>query len=255
MLPKIMTVMQRGGGQALRRARIGAIFIEFTIVIPVLIAILYYIHDVPKAKRIKSEVEFCANCAVNLLQNNGRRVTIADLTNISCIAFLPHFGGGEKQYSFENNRKVWKYSSVIALFYLVGTGHNTAKIKWYAGQNGLQNPRGGRSFWVVKSGTVNSWTSFAAELLLNNDYHTSKIMDGLTINAGEVKMVLYASLYIATFCLMSDGKNIKSTPSLWNFLVLNPRAEHIRDLSHYVYFDNAVVFTPKSGLFSEIPPQ
>jgi hypothetical protein len=56
-----------GRGQALGKPHIGAIFVELAIVMPVLIAIIYYLHDIPKCKRIQKKMEFCLHCAVNIL--------------------------------------------------------------------------------------------------------------------------------------------------------------------------------------------
>jgi hypothetical protein len=208
-------------------------------------------HDLHKYARMQKNVEFCAHCAVNMLQNNGRQVTQRDIINISCAAFLPHFGGGERQYSVTNTNKVYGYSSVMALFCLKGTGTNVAQIKWFVGQNGLGTPSY-RSFWI--GGTVvGQWIKFARGLQINSDYSTDMLQKGLTIQNGQVKMVLYVSLYIDNSFVMPNGKNIASTPSLWGLFILKPK-EEIVDGRFNGYFCTTVVFTPKSGLFNENSP-
>ncbi|MDR0580792.1 MAG: hypothetical protein LBG04_01600 [Holosporaceae bacterium] len=233
----------------------GAILLEFAVAIPILIVLLYYVHDLPKYARMKERMEFCAHCAVNMIQNNGRRVTIQDCTNICCAALIPYFGGGTGQYSTTQGALARGYSSTMALYYLMGTGTNTARIIWYVGQDGLGERR---SFWRVTSGSVNSWSKFAYGLQLNTDYPTTLLNEGLTINNGEVKIVLYISLYIDTKFIMPDGSPIKITPSLFGFLLLNPIVEHQCERGsgryQYGFFCTTVIFTPKQGLFSEISP-
>jgi hypothetical protein len=95
MLSKIMTVIQRGGGQALRKPKIGAIFVEFAVAIPVLIAIVYYLHDVPKYKRMQAKMSFCAHCMANILQNvsNGQKVTLQHINHAMQAAYLTFYPG------------------------------------------------------------------------------------------------------------------------------------------------------------------
>jgi hypothetical protein len=61
--------------------------IEFALAIPVFIAVLYYLHDAPKAKRINAKVDFCLYCAVNMLQNisqerENKRILLRDFAYI-----------------------------------------------------------------------------------------------------------------------------------------------------------------------------
>jgi hypothetical protein len=229
----------------------GTVLVEFAILIPVFFILIYYVHDAFRFVKTKKRVELCANCAVNMIQNNNRKVTLKDITNISCAAFVPYFGGGEKQYATANT--VYGHSSVVTLFYIKGTGTNTAKIMWYVGQSGLGNPKN-RSFWKKTSGTVAGWTRFAVGLPINTEHSVELIKKGLTINNEEVKMILVSYLYIDESFLMPNKINIKSTPSLWGFLTLDPKADRVNG-SQRSYFEAIVVFSPKPGLFDDSGPQ
>ncbi|MDR2780892.1 MAG: hypothetical protein LBB21_00290 [Holosporaceae bacterium] len=182
-------------------------------------------------------------------ERTDKKVTKRDLVRIACAAFLPHFGGGTLQYS--NGWVVKKYSSVMALFYIQGTGNNKGKIMWIMYQNGISGTANG--ILIQSSGVINGWAVFARDLTCGVEYDLDVIHKGLKINAGDIKIVVNAAVYIDIKYVFSNGVNIKSTPSLWGFFILIPKTESPSVGQEYFYCN--MEFTPNFALFNEKGPQ
>jgi hypothetical protein len=214
--------------------------LECAIAIPVLIAILYYLHDVPKAKRIQAKLDFCACCGVNMFQNVSagridKKVKIQDLKYISCVLFHPYFIGVGHYTGASSNNSCFGH---ILLCYVKGVGENRAVMKWQALNNFGQVPPARQSI-VVKSGHAYNYVT-----VLNGDigteYNASSIYKDLKIKNGEVKMILDVMLW-------TDSK--PKSASFWGFYVFNPKKDRTSG-----YFHSVVIFTPKPGLFDENTP-
>ncbi|MDR1235733.1 MAG: hypothetical protein LBJ96_01880 [Holosporaceae bacterium] len=232
MLSKIMTVMQRGGGQALRRSCIGAIFIEFAFAIPVLIAIIYYLHDVPKYKRMQAKMNFCAHCAVNMIQNNRTKITKSDLAKIFSAAFLTVFPG-KGQFGITD-----KCSPLAYVFYVRGEDNGRAGVIWMWDSGGQGSSPFSNSSVKVSAG------SFA-----NSNrpvrYKTGapkEIYENLSIRPGEVKMIVLISRVSSSAAVAKK---------MLEFYVINPSPY---GMIYLFYFATVLVFTPNPGLFSETAP-
>ncbi|MDR0581293.1 MAG: hypothetical protein LBG04_04255, partial [Holosporaceae bacterium] len=112
----------------------GVILIEFALAIPILIAILYYVHDIPKYARMKERMEFCAHCAVNMIQNvsqnrENKLITINDIKNACASAHLTVYRGNTV---YDPNRKVdgnvpWVHCFV---YYIKGMSDEKASVLW-----------------------------------------------------------------------------------------------------------------------------
>jgi hypothetical protein len=90
----------------------------------------------------------------------------------------------------------------------------------------------------------------------------SSIYNDLTINDGEIKILLEVSLiyfYGKTDYGFSDGRSCRNvTPrEAFGFWMLSPRHKTAYDKtldSGATYFNTVVIFTPKPGLFDETLP-
>ncbi|MDR2782037.1 MAG: hypothetical protein LBB21_06345 [Holosporaceae bacterium] len=173
----------------------------------------------------------------------NKRITKSDIIRIACVAFLPHFGGGTLQYA--NGNIVKKYSSVMALFCIQGTGNNKGKMTWSMYQSGISGVANG--FGVFNSGKHNYWAEFAKGLTFGAEYDLDVIHKGLKIEAGEIKIVVNVAIYIDTRFRFSSGVYIKPTPSLWGFFIFNPKTGSLDNMQEYFHCN--VVFTPRPGLF------
>ena len=70
-LSKILNLVQKIN--IFRSYNRGSILIEFAVCMPVLIILLYYIHDLSKLKRYYDQTEFVAQQMANILQNIAKK--------------------------------------------------------------------------------------------------------------------------------------------------------------------------------------
>jgi len=238
----------------------GAILIEFAVSIPVLLAVLYYMHDLPKYARMKERMKFCAHCAVNMFQNisqnrENKRITWNDYRYISAMSFLPYFGAGTQQYfplwqSPEGGFPASRPCGQMTLAYIKGTGPNRAKIVWavisYWAASPVSTSRDIRTFWELPT-YVN-----VAQTIVGREYAADQICKGLQINEGEVKIMIDAYIN-ASWCEGQLGKE-RVSPQLWGLLIYTPKAESYGSGTGG-WFHTYIIFTPNPGLFSETPPQ
>jgi hypothetical protein len=231
----------------------GSVLIEFAIAVPVLIALAIAMHDIPKYYRIKAKMEFVAHCAANMFQNvsmnrTNKKVTLLDFQYISAVAFLPYFGGGTDQYGGTSPGSYKKPGGVMTLHYIKGVGTNRAKPIWMVLTSWATDPIN-RGTALVTWGTDKSWHSLLAKNSISISYEcdSDKIIKGLKIKTGEVKMIIDVNLCASW---MPDMNNkIQVPPKIWGLLFISPKAE-----TSMGWFHHLLVFTPKPGLFDETPP-
>ncbi|MDR1334237.1 MAG: hypothetical protein LBJ71_03400 [Holosporaceae bacterium] len=204
-----------------------------------IIAILYYLHDIPKYKRMQTQMDFCAHCGVSMFQNisagrTNKRIRVQDLKYISCITFHPYFVG-TKHYSVGDNWSSTKCFGHVLLCYVKGVGENRAVMKWWFLNNWGSAPPT-RALTSAKSGHTYTLTILNGNI--GTEYDASYIHKDLKIKNGEVKMIFEVMLY-------PDGN--PKPADFWGFYVFVPK----RDSKILGYFHSVVIFTPNSGLFSE----
>jgi hypothetical protein len=237
----------------------GAILIEFAISIPVLVALMYYMHDLPKLARIHERMEFCAHCMVNLLQNcsqnrENRRITANDIRYAVAAAFLTIYPG---MTMYETSARRFRYGHFphYWIYYIVGESDGTASMAWSI------------TGWTDMGGGVVNPNRICVEYHINSSHskstvtygkkkNPSLIYPGLTIKPGEKKIILECALCyhddMGTQYGFTDGRLIANVPAkkAFGFWILPIKATRSS-----VFFNKAVIFTPKPGLFSETPPQ
>jgi hypothetical protein len=198
-------------------------------------------------------MEFCAHCAVNMFQNisNGRTnlsVTKKDFGHISAAAFLPFFGGGTKQYG---TSAVPSYMlgmfAEMTLICVVGVAKNRAKLKWAMANVFSQVPSSlpTRKEVVNLSGkSLDAVSIINARCAVNQEYDSDFICPGLKITAGEIKMIVDISINF--FCKEQNEADFAKKLGL---LLIIPQKTTLSG-----QFGKVTVFTPKSKLFGETPP-
>ncbi|MDR0555457.1 MAG: hypothetical protein LBG20_00370 [Holosporaceae bacterium] len=225
----------------------GAILIEFAVSIPVLLALLYYMHDLPKLARIKERMEFCAYCAVNMIQNvsHGAEITSRNIAHIWGAAFLPFFGGGVLQYQSETSSYVYPLGLVCdcCLIYLKGRGNGKVTVLWSLWNYWFQVP----NLMSINSGIVRG--PFPA---VGSTVDATVVDKNLSIREGEYRAIVFLSITNSSSVLLPNGTRATNIPSrqLFGFWIYNPTYKYSN-----AYFYAYVIFTPKPGLFSETPPQ
>jgi hypothetical protein len=210
-----------------------------------LIAIVYYLHDVPKYKRIQAKADFCNHCIVNMIQNQNRRITCRDLGRIVCAAALSLYPGNT-QYAV-NGRFKYGHCIIAYLFYVKGLANNKASVIWMWDSGGL-----GSSPYVggTKVSVGGQWSEDRSPVRLRKNVNATEIYEHLKIKEGEVKMIMLLDFRAQNFL---DGSSAQSDPKRMFGFLLMP----FRSVSGFVqqsYLVQVLVFAPKPGLFSETQP-
>jgi hypothetical protein len=208
---------------------------------------------------MKERMEFCAHCAVNMFQNishnrSDKKITLQDYKYISGVASLPFFGGGERQYEIGTTRRY--YDGLLfglTLYFIKGTGTNIAQIMWCVANYYYRNPSEREVVTHTETTPIHGNNLLQAKKIKQN-YNSHEIYPGLTIKSGEIKIIVDAYLYIDIKLQKPNGNKVDPHP--WKFFVLNLQPDAIvPDGTKRGYFHTIVAFTPKSGLFNEIPPE
>ncbi len=226
-------------GIGLRRGSVGAILIEFSIAVPILFTLIYYIHDLPRYKQLQERMSFAAHEIASTLQNIARTknsaITCTDLENAARLANLSVFPG-TTQYSPTGG---WVdaplgYIPLTRIHYVVGTGSNEANVKWFC----RLYPYGMGLIWREKFGgerfptetKVTSWSGKPED-----------IYPDLKLSKNEVKIIVE-----------NKFETIKTDSRMFGFYLLDP-------LKSYKVpgqlFNSVVIFSPVPGAFSETLPE
>jgi hypothetical protein len=228
-----------------RREKDGAILMEFAIAVPVLAALLYYVHDLPKYEHIRSKTKLCIHCAVNMLQNisqnsKDKRVTMQDIKRISCAAFLPYFGPGTKQYQGGGGTASIPYGGVVRLRYLEGRSNGIPMVLWEA---------------VCTANTVSkpsdaSYSDAAGSIPYNRK---TDMYPGLSVHEGEARIILEIGF---TGTLEEIGNY--GSRRCWGLHALTPGYKKL-EMTHIggsreIWFHRAIIFSPKPNLFDDSTP-
>jgi Flp pilus assembly protein TadG len=246
-----VSVIQRGGGQALRRAQIGAIFIEFALAIPVLIAIIYYLHDISKYKRMQAKMNLCTHEVANILQNIsqgriGKKITKNDIRYALAGAYLTVFPG-KSMYTTLDRTAPMGYVSQGQLYCVRGNANGTANVLWCVRfHNAYDCP----SPLTIVLGSV-AWES-----LVKNEAGAipSVIYPELKIQSGETKIIVECAFHyyrdIKPGYKFTDGRYCQNVSSgdAFGFYALNLQKQG-------AFFRTVVIFTPKPGLFDATAPK
>jgi hypothetical protein len=180
-------------------------------------------------------MEFAAHCAINMTQNNGRRVTKSDLRGIFSAAFLTIFPG-KTQFSRS------KGQPLVYLFYIRGEPNGNASVIW------MWDSDAQGAYPFPASRIVTSAGAFADSVRpvrYKTNAAPKEIHENLSIQPGEVKMIVLMSF----ICYQAAAKEI------FGFYMVPPSPYGKNAYCSYLFFfSTVVIFTPKSGLFSETAP-
>ena len=180
-----------------------------------------------------------ASIIQNISQNRAnKKINIKDLNYARAAAGLVYYGG-KTQYTVSANLRPKGSFLEFYLYYVKGTGHNIGKVIWAIDGNlFLDTPDniapGMRPF---SYDSQNSIVRYKA-----NDTASQEIYKNLKIEKDEAKIVLDIGI------IAIGNIPLKSIFELW---VFSPKS---RTSNNAIYFSNAIIFTPKPGLFDETPP-
>ncbi|MDR2157893.1 MAG: hypothetical protein LBO02_01075, partial [Holosporaceae bacterium] len=241
----------RGGGRTLKKTRIGVILVEFAFAMPVLIALLYYMHDLPRLKQINSRMSFCAYCMASMLQEvsqnrENKKITVADLKNVATSAFLTIYPG---KTTYPTSLQKFIYGHFLDCFVHCVKGVNgNASVLWNKRMCSYNYTGAGPSDIYCGSFTGSHWSSMVK---CQQNVAPSSICKDLTIKNGETKIIVECLSYVDLNYGFTDGRpGSTSARERFGFWIMNikPRGGTCG------YFNQVVIFTPKPGLFDETQP-
>ena len=241
----------------------GSIIIEFAVCMPILIVLIFYIHDLVKLKRLHSQTEFVAQQMANILQNISqkregvnRKITLPDIRYAASLAYLSMFPGTAR---FTSNKVTIAtsdlgYNPLGYIFCVKGNSDSTASVLWtrrfhFAGS--VYNPASVSidQYWLDRS-NVKRLTKASP----------SEIYPTLKIEKDQIKIIIECAVHYspANSYSFSDGRKTRDVSPSEAFglrlFKLSP-PETRAGSNDAIYFHSAVIFTPKPGLFDATPPK
>ena len=212
-------------------------------------ALIYYLHDVPKLQRYQQQMDFVAQQVAQMLQNvsqqrSNKRITQNDIVNTMRAAYLTVFPG----VSMVPTRRDYLPIGFYIEFYLFGVRgekNNTASVKWVV-----------KLYFTQESGV--SGSAIINSCVVNNKQHvqSSEIYPYLTIKDGELKIIVECHLRYGSTLYFSDGRKCKDVPvrDVFGFLLYTPKPDQWNE-SFSSFFVSHTIFTPAAGLFDDTRPQ
>ena len=226
----------------------GAILIEFAICMPVMIILLFYIHDLIKIKRYYSQTEFVAQQMANMIQNISQKrkdkmVTLRDIGRINFLAWLSVYPEDTRFYQGSSNIYHFGHTGQIMIYYVQANDDGTASCRWrlYM-RNDTVGMFPGLYYTDNKGSPVRYKTNVAP----------SEIYPSLKIEQRHDKIIIVASLYRKSSYTKPDGKPL-SNKQAFDLYLLDPK--HLDESSTaWYFFHSVVIFSPKPGLFDPNNP-
>ena len=244
----------------LRATNCGAILIEFAICMPVLIILLFYIHDLVKIKRYYSQTEFVAQQMANIFQNISqkregakRKINKNDIRHAASLAHLTIYPG--KTMYADGKRGGFSHElshmPFFFIYYVEGLSGGRASVIWsYVSYcYNAVNPAG----WLVDLDNSNYGV-----VRKKTDVSPTDIYPTLKINEGEVKIIIECPLFCRERTMSldayvaSDSQDTRAKKA-FNCRLVTPKATY-KTSQYGFYFNSVVIFTPKPGLFDRTPP-
>jgi len=224
----------------------GAILIEFAICMPILIILLFYIHDLMRIKRYYSQTEFVGQQTANMIQNisqnrTDKKITKKDLWHIHRLSWLNLYPG-DTMFLNKNSKFSMDHRPITAIFYVKNVGDGKASCVWYVWLRGNTIDTAEyttNNLTTMKLSTVNYLTNVSPE----------KIYPTLKMDSDKPKIIIET--------IMERGnvgghfqENSSEKAAMGLFLANPPMFQS----SWSQMFHSVVTFTPKDGLFNETAP-
>ena len=212
-------------------------------------ALIYYLHDVPKLQRYQQQMDFVGQQVAQMLQNvsqrrTNKRITQSDIANVIRAAYLTVFPGVSMLAS---QKEIIPFGFFVqcSLLYIEGEPNNKASVKW-------------RLVCYITQGPFVSF--IFKDISGQQSVAPSVISPSLTIKNGEVKMLVVSELQYAKPFSFADGRKCRdvSFREAFGFLIHDPRPYDTNGNSHTNFcnfFTSHTIFTPAAGLFDDTRPQ
>ncbi len=239
--------------------RRGGILIEFAFSVPVFLALIYYLHDLPLMDRWYKQTKFCAHQIAQELQTvsqqrANKKITLNDLRYAkagACLSLYP----GKSMFITSPGRSKFGRIPIYWIHCIRGNSNGTANILWSRYIHGIDNGTSPSKLDAYDA----DWTDTRQLVNTTSQVNVvpSKIYPGLTIESGQIKMIVECAQYVrSSGNNFTDGGSVNSVPrrTLFSFLLTSPKGRNLINVPPEMYFNSVVVFTPAAGLFDEQPP-
>ena len=235
----------------------GSILIEFAVCMPILIILLFYIHDLVKIKRYYSQTEFVAQQMANMIQNisqkreeNQKKITKEDLAYIHCLAWQTVYPGKTMFYTnfLTFSRYPLGHVPYTHIYYVKGEEDGKVSCVFRLAMSNTGGVTKPSDLISLDKVNVNKNNFSISKVRFLSNTQPSNIYPTLKINKGEVKIII-ETLLVRNFT-WTGGASEKSVLGLY---IVNPRMSTNTDWRYF--FNSVVIFTPKPGLFDEDGPQ
>ena len=236
----------------------GSILMEFAVCMPILIILLFYIHDLVKIKRYYSQTEFMAQQMVNIIQNMSQKrrtsdstklkLTQTDLTYAFALSHQTMYPGTIMYYSGKGNGS---FHLPLANIYCVkGIENGKASCMWRAGVwasgTSVTSPKK-LNHDMTRAGVGNSIIKYKSNVL------PEEIYSQLKINSGDIKILIELFSQWSASYTNNVGNKKNSLKEALELYIATPKQVRTNPAS---FFNTVVIFTPKPGLFDpDNPPE
>lgn len=235
----------------LRATNCGAILIEFAVCMPILIILLFYIHDLMKIKQYYSQTEFVVQQMANILQNlakkkaaEGKTIGYNDLCHAASLAFLSVYPGTTMYSTNEGSyRHGLIHCPFVCIYCVEGLSGGKAKCKWGKAITSTTN----KTLPWINYRNITTNQQWSTVTYNSSEVTASSIYPTLKIEEGKLKIILEASLYWGSAMCNTEGKKASTNRQAFGLNFVNPK--HFSSL----YFHSVIIFTPNNG-FPEVRP-
>lgn len=239
-LSKVLNLVKLIKKLSLHSAISGSILIEFAVCMPVLLILLYYVHDLSKLKRYYDQTEFVAQQMVNIIQNiakkkeNGEAVTIKNIGHAAKMAYLSIYPGNTMYAKYRNVCHMPR----VYVHYVEKDGDNNASCRWGLWMHTKTSAIGRWNNGTFTSGDSQSTVTMGKNVNPSSIYPTLKIDE-------KPKVIVEAQLAWRPDYVNADGKTANSAREAFGCFAATPKL-----YTSTTYFPSVVTFTPCGG-FSE----
>ena len=236
----------------------GAILIEFAVCMPILLILLFYIHDLVKLKRYHSQTEFVAQQMANILQNisqkrSNKAITANDIRYAASLAYLSVFPG-KTRFLSKTKTSDLGYNPLGYIYCIKGVSNSKASVLWARRFHAADGDAFAPDTVVFDNNVKRTNVKNLSEVSPSDIYPTLKI------NSGEIKIILECAIHYSQWnqYFFSDGRCNRDVSPSQAFglkgILLSAPVTRDGSANKEIFFSSAVIFTPKPGLFSETAP-
>ncbi|MBR1734029.1 MAG: pilus assembly protein [Alphaproteobacteria bacterium] len=224
----------------LKKRNIGGILIEFTICLPILILVLFFVNDHYRFYELRDKVKASAYMAASMCQNvcnnrDSKQLTITDLKRITYASCLNFF---HNQTMFSP----WPFGMYYSIIWIYVKRNSSNNYRY---QTYITNTYSGSTPTDLNHTTTSLTTKTETEI---KSIHADLVCE----NDGDERVMVWVYYDFNTLNMYFDKSTYVEKSNLGLFIL--PLKVYISEPSSFppvvnAYFKYQVIFTPKPGRF------